>query len=226
MTQTSHSNHLPEKCQKCAKSSKSFIHGKCNLCNDLQFQEEIFCDLNRSIQHFASFECHAFQPILKLVQPSRQNIVTLPSGSQDHAVTANRQKLLNSDKIKYQRALALQKLAREPGSMLMNIRYHFAWNVIYRKQVFRQSEKMVDFLSETFFNYSELVGSFVGLLCLAPDHLHLYVESDGEKSAETIAQQMKLLSVAPILSEFAELMAISNVEKNLWDKAYFVETVG
>jgi REP element-mobilizing transposase RayT len=85
---------------------------------------------------------------------------------------------------------------------------------------------MMDFICETFFNYSELVGSFVGLLCLAPDHLHLYVESDGEKSAETIAQQMKLLSVAPILSEFAELMAISNVEKNLWDKAYFVETVG
>ncbi len=226
MTQTSHSNHLPEKCQKCAKSSNPFVHGRCNLCQDLQFQEEIFCDLNRCIQHFASFECHAFQPILKLVRPSRQNVVTLPSGSRDRAVTNNLQKLLNSDKIKYQRALALQKLAREPDSAFMDIKYHFAWNVICRKQVFEQPEKVIDFISETFSNYSELVGGFVGLLCLAPDHLHLYVESDGKKSVETIAQEMKRLSVAPILAEFADLRATFNAEKSLWDKAYFVETVG
>ena len=64
------------------------------------------------------------------------------------------------------------------------------------------------------------------MLWLAPDHIHLYVESDGEKSAETIAQEMKRLSASPILGKFAVLKGSLNKEKYLWDKAYFVETVG
>ena len=54
---------------------------------------------------------------------------------------------------------------------------------------------------------------------------HLYMESDGEKSAEAIAQEIKRFSTAPILAEFAKLSVSLNGENNLWDKAYFVETI-
>lgn len=58
---------LPRKCQKCAKTTRPIIHAKCSLCQELGFEEEILCHLNRSIQNRTTFQCHAFQPILKLL---------------------------------------------------------------------------------------------------------------------------------------------------------------
>ncbi len=78
------------------------------------------------------------------------------------------QKLLDSDKIKYQRALALQRLSREPDSVFIELKYHSAWNVIYRKPVFAHPANIFDYVSDTFLKCSEIVGGFVDLLWLAP----------------------------------------------------------
>ncbi len=43
---------------------------------------------------------------------------------------------------------------------------------------------------------------------------------------ETIAQEMKRVSAAVILAEFSDLTASLDAQKELWDKAYFVETIG
>ena len=72
----------------------------------------------------------------------------------------------------------------------------------------------------------EAVGGFVSLLWLAPDHLHLYVESNGETSIETIAHGMKHRSSSAILEEFGYLKASIGEENRLWDIAYFAETIG
>ncbi len=211
------------KCQKCAKSSKPFIHGRCSFCQDLSFQEEVLCYLNRSTQNPTSFECHAFQPLLKLVTPSGQG--TLPEAKAQSAESTF-EKLLDSDKVKYQRALALQKLARNPDDVMLEIKYHFAWNVVGRRPAFAEPATTIDFISDTIANCSEEVGGFASLLWLAPDHIHLYVESDGEISPDNMAQELKRLSEAPILERFPELIASPDVETGLWDKAYFVETIG
>lgn len=211
------------KCQECAKSSRPFVHGRCSFCQDLGFQEEVFCHLNRSIRNPASFECYAFQSMLKLVEPSRQQVPTQPKVQSPQS---GLEKLLNSDKVKYQRALALQKPAREPDAEFIEIKYHFVWNAIYRRPVFADPGKVIAFISDTFLNCSEAVRGFVSLLWLAPDHIHLYVESDGENSVDAIAQGMKRLSTAAILEEFPDLIATPDAENGLWDKAYFVETIG
>jgi len=204
------------------------IHGKCGFCQDLEFQENVLCHLNRCIQNPAVFECYAFQPALKLVGSSDPKISSLPNGVvKDNSPQNGFQKLLDSDKIKYQRALALQRLGRDPDSVIIEIKYHFAWNVIYRKPVFaRPPANIFDFVSDTFSQCSEIIGGFVDLRWLAPDHLHLYVESDGSNSVETIAQEMKRVSAAAILAEFGDLKASLGAQKELWDKAYFVETIG
>ncbi len=220
-------NHFPGRCRECAKSYRSMIHGKCSFCQDLEFQENVLCHLNRCMQNPAVFECYAFQPALKLVGSSDREISSLPNGVvKDNSSQNNFQKLLDSDKIKYQRALALQRLGRDPDSVFVDFKYHFAWNVIYRKPVFARSAKFFDFVSDTFSKCSEIVGGFVDLRWLAPDHLHLYVESDGSNSVETIAQEMKRVSAAAILAEFGDLKASLGAQKELWDKAYFVETIG
>jgi len=216
-------NRLPAKCQECIKSVKPFIHGKCSFCRDLSFQEEVLCYLNRSTQNPAFFECHAFQPLLKLAASPGQEIRPEP---EPQVAEITLEKLLDSDMVKYQRALALQKLARNPDAAMLDIKYHFAWNVIGRRPAFAEPATVIDFISDTIATCSDAVGGFASLLCLAPDHIHLYVESDGEVSPDNMAQKLKRLLEIPILKRFPDLIASPEMERRLWDEAYFVETIG
>ncbi|MEN8135779.1 MAG: transposase [Thermodesulfobacteriota bacterium] len=224
--QTPLNSCMPEQCQRCAKLSQQFIHGGCDFCQDLGFQEEIFCDLNRCRQDSASFECKAFQPILKLIGAAKSKDLALPRSLQDDSSQKAFRKLLDSDKVKYQRALGLQKIACEPSRVFAEIKYHFAWNVSQRRPAFAQPGDMFDSISNIFANCGERVDCIVSLLWLAPDHLHLYVQSGGEKSADQIAQEIKNFSTPPLLAEFSKLGVSFKGGKSLWDKAYFVETVG
>jgi len=223
LEKTSSRNHFPVKCLECAKSSKPFIHGRCSFCRDLGFQEEVLCDLNRSTQNPATFDCNAFQPLLKRVvsagQETRPERTVRPS-----EITV--EKLFNSDKIKYQRALGLQKLARNPDDVMLEIRYHFAWNVIGRRPVFAEPAARIDFISNAITTCSEAVSGFACLLWLAPDHMHLYVEGDGEMSPDNMAQKLKRLSETQILEQFPDLIVSTKAKGRLWDEAYFVETIG
>jgi len=189
----------------------------------LNFQEEVFCYLSRSTQNSTEFECYAFQPLLKLVVLSGQETRPEPK-VQSAEITL--EKLLDSDKVKYQRALALQKLARDLDDVMLEIKYHFAWNVVGRRSVFAEPASTIDFISDTITSCSEAVGGFASLLWLAPDHIHLYVESDGAVSPDNMAQKLKRLSETPILERFPDLIASPEVETGLWDEAYFVETIG
>ncbi len=220
------SSQLPKKCGECVKPSRPFIHAKCGLCKDLGFQEEVLCHLNRSVQDPAEFACHAFQHMLKLVSPAVQGVLFLPDDHKERGLQKSFHEVINSDKIGYERALALQRLDRDQDAIYVELKYHLAWNVIHRKPVLVGSDNLIDFVSYTFSDCSDLVGGFVRLLWLAPDHLHLYVESDGEHSIESIAQEMKRLSASAILSEFPDLKANLGPSGELWDTAYFVETIG
>jgi REP element-mobilizing transposase RayT len=223
LEETSSRNHFPVKCLECAKSSKPVIHGRCNFCQNLSFQEEVLCHLNRSTQNPTFFECHAFQPLLKLVASSGQETRLEPKA---RSAEITIEKLLDSDKIKYHRALALQKLARNPDDVMLDIKYHFAWNIIGRRPAFTEPAPTIDFICNTIANCSKAVGGFSYLLWLAPDHIHLYVESDGNVSPDNMAQELKRLSEAPILERFPNLIASSDAKTGLWDEAYFVETIG
>jgi REP element-mobilizing transposase RayT len=217
---------MPQKCIKCAKSSGPNIHSHCNFCRDLEFDEAVFCHLNRCIQNPTEFSCYAFQPILKLIGTSEQKDDNLSGPPKAHPKRESSQSLLHSDRIKYKRALALQKLARHPDDVFMELKYHFAWNVIYRRPVFSPTNDFFDFVDETFMGCGDLVGGFASLLYLAPDHIHLHVDSDGELSVEEMVQEMKRYSNNAILTEFSEILETFDEFSDIWDAAYFAETVG
>jgi putative transposase len=220
------SNELPQKCMECVKSAVSLSHRKCHFCRDLEFQESVLCDLNRCIQSRSDFECHAFQPMLKLIGPSKNKVSRFDDNSTREIKEKFFLELLKSDKIKYERALALQKLARDPDGVYMQLKYHFAWNVSLRKSVYSPANNFFDFVSDTFLRCSELAGGFVDLLYLAPDHIHLYVESDGELSVEEIVRRTKQFSNDAILEKFPLIRDKLSGDTEIWDEAYFTETIG
>ncbi|MCP4274474.1 MAG: hypothetical protein GY781_21320, partial [Gammaproteobacteria bacterium] len=136
------------------------------------------------------------------------------------------QRILKSDRIKYQRALAVQRLGREPDAIFIDIKYHFTWNFIHRKPFFSNPVEAFKFVNEVFLDCSKVVGSFINLLWLAPDHLHIYVESDGEKAVDTLIQEIKNISESSIAAKAPNLISSFDENSDLWDKAYFAETIG
>jgi len=226
MGKMSSSNKLPVKCQECAKLKISRLHKKCHFCRDLEFQESVLCDLNRSIQDMANFQCHAFEPILEMVNLSENSV----TGQLDHPSKRLRKesylRLFRSDKIKYERALALQKLGRDPDGVYVQLKYHLAWNVTHRMPVFSPTSHFVDLVHDTLLKCSEMVGGFVDLLYLAPDHVHLYIDSDGELSVEEMIHRIKRFSNNAILEKYSSVREKFVKNAEIWDEAYFVETVG
>ena len=180
---------IPKKCHDCRKYSRPTTHGRCTFCQALAFQERILCELNRRVQHPENFECFAFTPTLKLVGSSNQDDLCV----QDR-FTEPFQDFLESDRFKYQRTLAVQKMKNDPDAVFINIRYHLAWNVVHRMSSFPEPQNAFKMVNGAFFDSGSSVGSFVSLLWLAPDHVHVYLESDGEQPVETIAQEIKRIS--------------------------------
>ena len=218
-------DELPSICRDCAKLIRPNIHGKCDICYRLAFEERVLCDLNRCIQDATGFECHAFQPTLKLVGSPGKHAddfdMDLPANGEKGPLS----ELLDWDKIGYERALALQKLDRDPDFVYVQLKYHFAWNVSLRRSVFKPVNDFIDFVNATFLSCSEMVDEYVQLLYLAPDHVHLFVESNGDLSPEAIAKKIKQYSNNAILKEFPSIIDGLDVDTGIWDQAYFVETV-
>ena len=217
---------LPAKCGECAKSDSSGFHRKCGLCRDLEFNESVLCELNRAVQDITDFECHAFEPILKAVSHEEERMAGTASPPLKRPQKGSYSGLLDSDKIKYQRALALQQLKRDPDGVFIQLKYHILWNVTQRIPVFNTAGNHVDVLYDIFFKSSETAVAFVHLLQLAPDHVHVFVESDGGLSIDEIIKRIKRFTRDAIKEEFPSINDKFEREQGIWDEAYFVETLG
>lgn len=217
---------LPEICRKCAKTQISSVHEGCDFCRDMMFAEEILCDLNRSAQSLKGFECFQFRAALKPVALSVIDIETLPEGQKAEDTTDNFQALFNSDRFKYQRAFAVQRMQRNPDAVFLDLKYHLVWNVPARKPVFSHPEDDINILQDAFSNCTALVGGFVSVLWLAPDHIHLYVESDGGNSIDTVARKLKRVSATALKRNRTKLGPQHKADRTIWGNTYFVETIG
>ena len=68
--------------------------------------------------------------------------------------------------------------------------------------VFNPVKNFISFIHDTFLVCSERVGGFIHLLYMSPDHVHVYVESDGEFSVEEMVHSIKGFSNNAIFEEF------------------------
>jgi putative transposase len=219
-------NENPPKCLECHKFQSNRPIADCPVCRDLKFEEGILCDLNRDVQEGPPFVCHAFRPRLKLVDPQGKEKSARPALLDPKKRHKSIQEIMASDKFKYQKALALQKLNRDPDEFFVELKYHLAWNVRYRKPVLVHEKEYLDFVLETLAGCGDLVGGAVRLIWLAPDHLHLYLKSDGERSIEAIVRKLKSTLNKGTLAKFPMIKKGLDKGSTLWDKAYFTETLG
>lgn len=201
-------------------------HRNCRFCAELEFEESVLCDLNRSVQSDTAFQCGAFEPVLKLAGSPQAGVADGFDPSPKRGGKENYLKLFRSEKIKYARALALQRLNRDPDEVYVQLRFHLLWIVSRRIPVFKPAKHFFDIVYDTFIQSSEQVDGFVDLLYLAPDHIHLYVESGGELSMEEIANRVKRFSGNAVLEKFPAINERLGENAEIWDGAYFVESIG
>jgi REP element-mobilizing transposase RayT len=135
-------------------------------------------------------------------------------------------RLLNSPKIQYQKALYLQKLEAEPDAILCRIKYHMSWSVTERKSVFADVPKHFKVIADSLFRAQAPSVFDSHLLWLAPDHLHVYCESDGTASPEAIVVHLKRISAQAFMTERAAPLPHCINPPDLWDESYFIESLG
>jgi REP element-mobilizing transposase RayT len=164
--------------------------------------------------------------MLKLVSPLKNKVSGFHDGSTREIKKNFISELLESDKIKYERASVLQKLARDPDGVYVQLEYHIIWNVSQRKSVFIPAGDFIDFVDGIFLKCSDMVRGFGYLLHLAPDHVHMYVESNGELSIEKMVRGMKRISNKTIMDTFPLLRDKLGGNAEICDDTYFVETIG
>ena len=95
-----------------------------------------------------------------------------------------------------------------------------------RRPIYSPASTFFDFVRDTFLRCNQTAGGFLDLLYLAPDHIHLYVESDDELSIEEIVHRIKRFSNDAIVKKFPLLRDKLSGGTEIWDKAYFTETIG
>jgi REP element-mobilizing transposase RayT len=212
----------PELCRKCAVRDGGAVHDRCDFCVDLAFDEGNLCDLTRSIQDCEGFGCYAFRPVSRPRLSPVESAGDLPDDRKPR-ITFGDQALLSSDRFRYRHALAVQKVQSDPDGVYLDLKYHLVWNVARRTPVFSQHADARRLIENAFSTCSKQIGGIASVLWLARDHVHVYMESDGGKSIETVVKVLKHVS--------SEALRASNVSSSgkgriLWGRAYFAETIG
>ncbi len=215
----------PARCDACGRSRGSAVHPKCDYCGRLAFYEEILCGLNRGVQDVDAFKCLAFQPILKVINGSEIDVTA--SRKQETADFRQQffKNLLETDAYKYLKAISLQKSAQDSDQGIINLRYHLVWNTIFRKPVFHMDSTIIDYCHAIFQENTTFIGGFVYLLWVAGDHVHIFIESDGNVPLDTITKKIKIFSNEAIIKRYPDLIDSGTGGGSIWDEGCFVEKV-
>jgi REP element-mobilizing transposase RayT len=217
---------LPELCNSCKASNDETIANSCRFCIGREFKEYILCDLNRNIQNPQKFQCHAFhaqiRPLLSIVDSCQ----TRPENAEADSIIHHKTSLMDSDRLKYKGSLYLQTALKDPDVVHLDIKFHLVWNVVHRKQLFFDPAKTRDAIDEIFAACNDRIGGIARVIWLAPDHIHVFVESDGEKSVDVITKELKRQSALALTTPSGSNNLLSKKIRKIWDRAYFAETVG
>jgi REP element-mobilizing transposase RayT len=206
---------IPTLCQACYKHYRSTVVKACPFCDDVQFPEQVLCDLVREGQSEKQpFRCAAFRPALSVVRHDEIEASPVEEGSED---TVNM-----SPKDKWFRAYAVQQLSFNPDLIDFTIRYHVVLSTRQRTNVFasEHSEQIADMVRQAALPFEQTTAH---VLWLASDHLHLYIDATPDYSLDEIVHALREY----LDREMANLFpALPPSNQPVWERAYFAESIG
>jgi REP element-mobilizing transposase RayT len=206
---------IPTLCQACYKHYRSTVVKACPFCRDVQFPEQVLCDLVREGQSEKQpFRCAAFRPALSVVQHDQ----TYTSPTED----VSEDTVGMSPKDKWFRAYAVQQLSLHPDLIDFTIRYHVVLSTRQRVNVFscEHGEPMADLVRQAAVPFEQTTAH---VLWLASDHLHLYIDASPDYSLDEIVH-----AIREHLEHAIERLLPALQHNNLpcWEPAYFAEGIG
>jgi REP element-mobilizing transposase RayT len=206
---------IPTLYQACYTHYRSTVVKACPFCGDVQFPEQVLCDLVREGQSEKQpFRCAAFLPALSVVQHDHTDALHREEGSAD---TVN-----ISPKDKWFRAYAVQQLSLHPDLIDFTIRYHVVLSTRQRTNIFasEHSEPMADLVQQAALSFEQTTAH---VLWLASDHLHLYIDATPDYSLDEIVHAIRehlehaMTHLLPVLQPS---------HQPVWERAYFAESIG
>src|SRR6267378_8175166 len=206
---------IPTLCHACYKHSRSTVVKACPFCDDVQFPEEVLCDLVREGQSEKQpFRCAAFRPALSVVPHDHTEALHMAEGSED---TVN-----ISPKDKWFRAYAVQQLNLSPDLIDFTIRYHVVLSTRQRGNVFSREhgEPMADLVRQAVLSFEQTTAH---VLWLASDHVHLYIDATPDYALDEIVHAIR----EHLEHEMANLLPeLKHNNQPCWERAYFAEGIG
>jgi putative transposase len=127
-----------------------------------------------------------------------------------------------SPKEKWFKAYAVQQLEMNPDLIYANLRYHVVFSTVQRTKLFSHQDfdRIDSVFHQAKFPFEK---TNVHLLCLAPDHMHLYIDASPDYSLNEIVNAVIDYSEQEIPTQLPELQQNSQL---LWERAYFSESIG
>jgi REP element-mobilizing transposase RayT len=205
---------IPTLCQACYKHYRSTVVKVCPFCDDVQFPEQILCDLVQEGQsEKQSFRCAAFRPALSVVQHDHTEALPMEEGSEDTVHM--------SPKDKWFRAYAVQQLSLHPDLIDFTIRYHVVLCTRQRGNVFasEHGEPMADLVQQAAVPFEQTTAHVVWL---ASDHLHLYIDATPDYALDEIVDAIR----EHLERETRQFPALQPSNQPVWERAYFAEGIG
>ncbi|MFH1217323.1 MAG: transposase [Pseudomonadota bacterium] len=216
------SPELPVRCTRCLSLPGNHPCNGCQVCRDQAMAESFLCGIARRATGSAAFVCEAFRPHLSIVGKSGPRAAI--EICQDKETYFNDVvKLIGSGPCAGKGCTrpSCQGGERKEGAD----RFHVVWVVHQRKPLFADSSRFVSFLHDVFLSCGNLMAGKVLLLWLAPDHLHLYIESSPRENVEDLVEDLQGLVQDTLLQEFADLRRLYE-KKQIWEREFFVEQIG
>lgn len=206
---------IPTLCQVCYKHYRSTVVKACPFCDDVQFPEEMLCDLVREGQSEKHpFRCAAFRPALSVVHHDHTEALHMEEGNED---TVNM-----SPKEKWFRAYAVQQLSLNPDLIAFTIRYHVVLSTRQRGNVFssEHGEPMADLVRQAALPFQQTTAH---VLWLASDHMHLYIDASPDYALDEIVHAIREHLEHTMMHL---LPAWQPRNQPVWERAYFAEGIG
>src|SRR5215510_2464284 len=175
--------NIPTLCHACYKYYRSTVVKVCPFCDDVQFPEQVLCDLGREGESVKQpFRCAAFRPALSVVQHDEIEASPVEEGSEDTVHM--------SPKDKWFRAYAVQQLSCNPDLIAFTIRYHVVLSTRQRVNIFASEhrEPMATLVRQAALPFEQTTADVVWL---ASDHLHLYIDATPDYSLDEIVHAIR-----------------------------------